>query len=58
MHPAPGQVLCTSPLPNPVSLPFCRQNGHKGKHGEKAGFVTVSRVLSVGVTVVLGQREF
>lgn len=58
MHPASGQVLRTSPLPNPVSLPFCRQNGHKGKQGERAGYVTVSCVPSVDVTVVLEQREF
>lgn len=43
------------PTPQP-SVPAILQA--EWSHGEKAGFVTVSRVLSVGVTVVLGQREF
>lgn len=58
MNPASGPVFCTSPLPSPVSLTFCRQSGHKGKQGERAGFVAVSCVSSVDVTVVLEQREF
>lgn len=58
MHPAQGRCYAHSPLPNPVSLPFCRQNGRKGKQGERAGFVPVSCVPSVDVTVVLDQREF
>lgn len=54
----PQGGLCTPPPPAQFSLPFCRQNGHKGKLGERAGLVTVSCVPSVDVTVVLDQKEF
>lgn len=56
--PSPRAGAVHTPIPNPVFLPFCRQNGHEGKQGERAGFVIVSCVPSVDVTVVLDQREF
>lgn len=48
-HPASGRMPCTPPPPAQLSLPFCRQNGPKGKLGERAGLVTVSCVPSVDV---------